>query len=1051
MFWKFATTSNIDTLLEKEDITLQELMDDDDVLQECKGQHTKLIEFLGKVEVMEDLVSYIITEPAEDTDDTVKYKYPNVACELLTSDVPQLNDILGDTESLREKLFSFLDHEPTLNPLLASFFSKVVGILLTRKPEPTLDYIKSRPDFLGTVLKHLGTSAIMDLLLRLVTCVEAVDLRAQVLSWLNEKNLVERLISLIDPSQDEDFHCNSAQSLCDIIRLSREHMYTLQESAQDDPLLNTLERKETVQLLLKHMFDGGISESVTINGISVLLALLEIRRPAPFGFPEMAPELTQLDVERLACGVSKTLHGLSDRLPDFHSLLENPPKKDVMSCTFGDLNPPLGNTRLHVGKLLSAILITNTHNINVQLSELQIFNALLDLFFAYEYNNFLHTQVVQCIQTVLGNAVTVTTHTVKAPSYNDGTSRTDDRDEEERKEDEDAENPRKVAPLLTHLFEDCRLIQRILDAWEDNRVHETEAGGHRKGNMGHLTLITNQILENIEKGSNADRIRQFIEGMPEEDQGRWQKFVSEPLAEMNEKNSRELGGHNPMHFSSDDDGETDYRDIPFTSSSAQQAFTDYQLQQITTNFVDQFGFTDGDFAEQEEPDKFNKINSLDFEIKADIQSANEDLFEKVVKTRIPNFGADSDDDDVNKDTFDSGDEDDWDQHIPTTDSSYNYGSGPPTITVRQRTSSGDSTGSSNSSGEDDAPFSIPQTQSPVKAEPSEDMETSHQGQELEVRFGDSDSSSGSNTSTPTSSPRLAQPVANDNKVQSLWDAEKDSDISSSTNESNWANFDNFESLQVQKASTEEANSAFEAPDSSSEVKQIKVETMVLSEEPEISRLVEMEIAAVDSFSTSNISSEEQPSAEVSGAPTTSSDVAMEIQEEPKNIASDAEAKPTSSGITGSHGSPMETDESSSSTVEVAESDQSVSRSRGEVEIVPEGVEEKDTVPVASEQVPEEVSSTSDVEQVEASREVEEPVQPQEDEPEQNNDPDSDITAHVSSTEQSVSDAPPCHTTSSGDQLSSEVEVAPLKTDGDVQNNEVTSSTVDSTVVANGPV
>ena len=48
-----------------------------------------------------------------------------------------------------------------------------------------------------------------------------------------------------------------------------------------------------------------------------------------------------------------------------------------MHCTFGELNPPLGNTRLHVGKLLSAILITNTHNINVQLSELQIFNVLL--------------------------------------------------------------------------------------------------------------------------------------------------------------------------------------------------------------------------------------------------------------------------------------------------------------------------------------------------------------------------------------------------------------------------------------------------------------------------------------------------------------------------------------------------------------------------------------------------------------------------------------------------------------------------------------------------
>ena len=60
--------------------------------------------------------------------------------------------------------------------------------------------------------------------------------------WLNENQLVERLIALIDPTADEEFHCNSAQSLCDIIRLSREHMYTMQESAQEDPLLSTLER-----------------------------------------------------------------------------------------------------------------------------------------------------------------------------------------------------------------------------------------------------------------------------------------------------------------------------------------------------------------------------------------------------------------------------------------------------------------------------------------------------------------------------------------------------------------------------------------------------------------------------------------------------------------------------------------------------------------------------------------------------------------------------------------------------------------------------------------
>lgn len=62
-------------------------------------------------------------------------RYPNISCELLTSDVSQINDRLGEDEKLLMKLYSFLQNEPPLNPLLASFFSKVLSILIGRKPE----------------------------------------------------------------------------------------------------------------------------------------------------------------------------------------------------------------------------------------------------------------------------------------------------------------------------------------------------------------------------------------------------------------------------------------------------------------------------------------------------------------------------------------------------------------------------------------------------------------------------------------------------------------------------------------------------------------------------------------------------------------------------------------------------------------------------------------------------------------------------------------------------------------------------------------------------
>lgn len=64
MFWKFDfyLLFYIDIFLEREDVILKELMDEEDVLQECKVQNRKFIEFLLKVECFEDLVSFVIEE-----------------------------------------------------------------------------------------------------------------------------------------------------------------------------------------------------------------------------------------------------------------------------------------------------------------------------------------------------------------------------------------------------------------------------------------------------------------------------------------------------------------------------------------------------------------------------------------------------------------------------------------------------------------------------------------------------------------------------------------------------------------------------------------------------------------------------------------------------------------------------------------------------------------------------------------------------------------------------------------------------------------------------
>ncbi|KAI2561433.1 PPP6R3 isoform 18, partial [Pan troglodytes] len=139
-----------------------------------------------------------------------------------------MNDRLGEDESLLMKLYSFLLNDSPLNPLLASFFSKVLSILISRKPEQIVDFLKKKHDFVDLIIKHIGTSAIMDLLLRLLTCIEPPQPRQDVLNWLNEEKIIQRLVEIVHPSQEEDRHSNASQSLCEIVRLSRDQMLQIQ-------------------------------------------------------------------------------------------------------------------------------------------------------------------------------------------------------------------------------------------------------------------------------------------------------------------------------------------------------------------------------------------------------------------------------------------------------------------------------------------------------------------------------------------------------------------------------------------------------------------------------------------------------------------------------------------------------------------------------------------------------------------------------------------------------------------------------------------------------
>ncbi|XP_045435677.1 serine/threonine-protein phosphatase 6 regulatory subunit 1 isoform X4 [Pipistrellus kuhlii] len=620
MFWKFDlhTSSHLDTLLEREDLSLPELLDEEDVLQECKVVNRKLLDFLLRPPHLQAMVAWVTQEPPASGEERLRYKYPNVACEILTSDVPQINDALGADESLLNRLYGFLQSSGCLNPLLASFFSKVMGILINRKTDQLVSFLRKKEDFVDLLLQHLGTSAIMDLLLRLLTCVERPQLRQEVVTWLNEEKIVQRLIEQIHPSKDDNQHSNASQSLCDIIRLSREQVIQVQDSPEPDQLLATLERQETIEQLLSNMLEGQLNPSVLVNGVQVLLTLLEPQRPRSESvivnnfFSSVDGQLELLGQATLDSPVSSmgALHALRPRLSRFHQLLFEPLELETLRTTCGVLDPPLGNTRLHVVKLLASALSANDAALTQELLALDVPNTMLDLFFHYVFNNFLHTQVEACVSTML-SAGPPADGSVETPAPNLG---------------------------VKHLLQQCRLVERILASWEENERVQS-AGGPRKGYMGHLTRMANALVQSAEKGPNAEQLGQLLKEMSAEQQEQWEAFVSGPLAETNKKNMVDLVNTHHLHSSSDDDDER-LKEFSFPEEAVlQQAFMDFQMQRMTSAFIDHFGFNDEEFGEQEESVNapFDKTANITFSLNADDENPNTNLLEICYKDRIQQF------------------------------------------------------------------------------------------------------------------------------------------------------------------------------------------------------------------------------------------------------------------------------------------------------------------------------------------------------------------------------------------------------------------------------
>ncbi|CAG8472708.1 1665_t:CDS:10 [Paraglomus occultum] len=386
MFWKFGlgATSAIDGLLEKEDRTLEELLDEDDLLQECKAHNQKLIEYLRGPNVLSQLFNYITRD---DLDDKQNFKYPYIACEVLCCEIWEICEAIMENIDLLASFWQLLDRPPPLNQLQASYFMKVNAILLQRKTSEMVKFIESIPGVVHSMLSHMETSAIMDLLLKLISMEEYTE-GAGIVDWLDSEGLIESLVSKLDPNFDSETHSTTAQVLIDIITLSQS---TNPEQGGIGPnaLSQKLISEPTVSKLVDYMLDPEApnSTSTLTNGVSIFLQIIQKNN---CDYEERSPSLAPHQPQPFpVVDLSDMLRVFANRIGEFKALLEKPKSVTAeIETTIGKMIP-LGSERFRICELFAELLhCSNMHPLNAGRNKLPRTNGYYELKHMEDYNDY---------------------------------------------------------------------------------------------------------------------------------------------------------------------------------------------------------------------------------------------------------------------------------------------------------------------------------------------------------------------------------------------------------------------------------------------------------------------------------------------------------------------------------------------------------------------------------------------------------------------------------------------------------------------------------------
>ncbi|WVZ69929.1 hypothetical protein U9M48_018643 [Paspalum notatum var. saurae] len=545
MFWRMtglSAASPVDTILDKENFTLEELLDEDEIIQECKALNSRLINFLRDKAQVEQLLRYVVEEVPEDAEKKRSFKFPFIACEIFTCEIDVILRTLVEDEELMDLLFSFVKPDHPHSTLLSGYFSKVVICLMLRKTAPLMNYVQVLIRLIGadeTIYSNYGDT------LQWLENTDVLEMIADKFSSTMSWGVSMREAACITLKDSPEVHANAAEILCAVTRCA------------PPSLAAKICSPSFVGRLFHHALEESRPKSVLVHSLSVCISLLDPKRLASASYQAFRSNLSH---GALVTASPETVDGMLESLGNLLKLLDTSAAEIVLPTTYGCLRPPLGKHRLKhraidftgpytevaiqhsmIVEFISVLLTIGSETAEKELIRQSAIKRSIDLFFEYPYNNFLHHHVENIIVSCLEG---------------------------------------KRTELVEHVLHECDIVGKILVSERLSSL-STESDGPtvpsegktppRIGNVGHMTRIANKLLQ---LGNSNSTIQAHLQENSE-----WVEWQTDVLVKRNEVENvyhwacgRPTSLHDRGRDSDDDDFRDRDYDVAALANNLSQAF-----------------------------------------------------------------------------------------------------------------------------------------------------------------------------------------------------------------------------------------------------------------------------------------------------------------------------------------------------------------------------------------------------------------------------------------------------------------------------------------------